>query len=133
MHTSTAVTVVHRKLRYPHCKPNLYLFTVSNVAHAFLTPLMKNLRVYKSAKYLGVHIDRDLSFKHHIQLLHNKLSRTVGILYKNKKIFHTKYVLFQHTMLCLTPTFFTASQSGPQHIQPISTQFVSSKTKKLNF
>ena len=39
MHTSTAVTVVRSKLKYPHCKPDLY-YDVA--AQAFLTPLMKN-------------------------------------------------------------------------------------------
>ena len=49
-----------------------------------ILPNGAKISVCKSAKYLGVHIDRDLNFKHHIQLLHNKLSRTVGILYKVK-------------------------------------------------
>ena len=39
MHKSTAVTVVHSELRYPHYNQ---IFTVSNVAHAFLKPLIKN-------------------------------------------------------------------------------------------
>ena len=39
MHKSTAVVVVHSELRYPHYNQ---IFTVSNVAHAFLKPLMKN-------------------------------------------------------------------------------------------
>ena len=39
MHTSTAVTVVHGELKYLTANQ---IFTVSNVAHAFLTPLMKN-------------------------------------------------------------------------------------------
>ena len=40
MRTSTAVIVVHSQLRYPHCKPDLYC--MSDVAHAFYMPLIKN-------------------------------------------------------------------------------------------
>ena len=65
--------------------------------------------VCKSEKYLSVHIDRDLNFKHHILLLHNKLSRTVGIFTK-VKTFLLKNVLFQryhamfnsHLLYCIT-------------------------------
>ena len=76
------------------------------------------ISVCKSAKYPGVYIDRDLNFKYHIQLLHNKLSCTVGILHQ-VKTFRPKNVPFQlqYIMPCLTPIFFTASKSGPQHTQ----------------
>ena len=65
------------------------------------------ISVSKSAKYLGVHIDRDLNFKHH--LLHNKLFRSVGILF-TVKTFLPKNVLFQlyhamfnsHLLYCIT-------------------------------
>ena len=40
MHTSTTVTVVHSELRYPQCKPDFCC--KQRIAHAFLTPLMKN-------------------------------------------------------------------------------------------
>ena len=36
MHTSTAVTVVHSELGYPHCKPDLYYEQRSSrIYHAF--------------------------------------------------------------------------------------------------
>jgi len=39
------------------------------------------IEISKSAKYLGVLIDDDLLFKTHIQTRHNKLSRSLGMLY----------------------------------------------------
>ena len=39
------------------------------------------INVCKLVKYLGVHIDRDLCFKPHIQILQNKLSRSLGIMF----------------------------------------------------
>ena len=67
------------------------------------------ISVCKSAKYLGVQIDSDLNFKSHIQLLYNKLSRSVGIMFKVKK-FLPKNVLTQlyhamfnsHLIYCIT-------------------------------
>ena len=52
------------------------------------------INVCKLVKYLGVHIDRDLSFKPHIQILQNKLSRSLGIMFK-VKTFLPKYALSQ--------------------------------------
>ena len=43
--------------------------------------------VCESAKYVGAQIDSDLNFMSHIQLLHNKLSRAVGIMFKVKIFF----------------------------------------------
>ena len=51
----------------------------------------EKINVCKSAKYLGVQIDNDLNFKSHIQLLHNKLSRAVGIMFKVNIFFLKKY------------------------------------------
>ena len=67
------------------------------------------INVCKSAKYLGVHIDRDLSFKPQIQILQNKLSRSLGIIFK-AKTFLPKYALSQlyhamfnsHLLYCVT-------------------------------
>ena len=44
-------------------------------------------------KYLGLILDRNLSWKHHIFELRKKLSRAVGILYKMKKLNTPKNVL----------------------------------------
>ena len=51
----------------------------------------EKISVCKSAKYLGVQIDSDLNFKSLIQLLHNKLSRAVGIMFKVKNFFLKMY------------------------------------------
>ena len=67
------------------------------------------INVCKSVKYLGVYIDRDLSFKPHIQILQNKLSRSLGIMFK-VKTFLPKYALSQlyhamfnsHLLDCIT-------------------------------
>ena len=48
----------------------------------------------KSVKYLGIQIDNDLTLKSHIQNLHTKHSRSLGIMFKAKKIF-PKNVLLQ--------------------------------------
>ena len=89
----------------------------------------EKISVCKSAKYLGVQIDSDLNFKSHIQLLHNKLSRSVGIMFK-VKIFFPKNVLTQiyHAMFnsqllyCITIWIST-----------FSTDLNSFNTKQLNY
>ena len=86
----------------------------------------------KSAKYLSVHTNRDLNSKHHIQLLHNKLPRTVGLLYKDKT-FLPKNVLFQlyhgmfnsHLLYCIT--IWTSTFST----YPNSTRILQNKAVKL--
>ena len=63
----------------------------------------------KSAKYLGIQIDSDLTFKSHIQNLHTKLSRTLGIMFKVKRFFPKNillqlyYTMFNsHLLYCIT-------------------------------
>ena len=53
-------------------------------------------------KYLGIYIDEELNFKHHITWIAAKISRGVGILYKIKKFFQPRlsYVLYI-TALCI--------------------------------
>ena len=69
----------------------------------------EKINVCKSAKYVGVQIDDDLNFKSHIQLLHNKLSRAVGIMFKVKNFFPKKvltliyHAIFNsHLLYCIT-------------------------------
>ena len=45
------------------------------------------------SKFLGVIIDKNLSFMQHIQYIKGKISRGVGILYKCKKFFNEKTLL----------------------------------------
>ena len=54
-----------------------------------------------STKFLGITIDKHLTFKNHISLLTSKLSKSVGILNKLNKIFPTKvlHLLYQTLVL----------------------------------
>ena len=42
----------------------------------------QNIACYTTSKYVGVIIDNNLNFKIHIQNVENKVSRSVGILFK---------------------------------------------------
>ena len=86
----------------------------------------------KSAKYLGIQIDSDLTFKSHIQNLHTKLSRTLGIMFKVKRFFPKNillqlyYTMFNsHLLYCITVWTSTPTR-------PTSTQFVCFKIKRLD-
>ena len=37
-----------------------------------------------NTNFLGIHIDEKLTFKHHVNFLSNKISRSIGILYRIK-------------------------------------------------
>ena len=53
------------------------------------------ISISDAAKYLGLLVDDQLSFKNHIALLENKISRSVGIMYK------LSYYLPSNTLLLL--------------------------------
>ena len=58
-----------------------------------------------NTKFLGVMIDQNLNFHSHITYIRGKISRTIGILYKSKKIFDkeilkTLYNSFVHPLFC---------------------------------
>ena len=40
------------------------------------------------AKYLGIMIDSDLSWKYHIDFIHQKISRLIGIVAKIKDVYY---------------------------------------------
>ena len=66
-------------------KTNYMIF--SNSLNALPTPLKisdTNLQQVDSTKFLGLHIDNDLSWKTHINYLSKILSRNTGILNKLK-------------------------------------------------
>ena len=55
-------------------------------------------------KFLGVIVDNELSWKHHIGYIHNKISKGIGILYKakdlvNKSTMKTLYYAFLYSYL----------------------------------
>ena len=43
-----------------------------------------------SLKYLGLILNEHLTWKKHIQLIENKISKNVGVLYKASKLINTK-------------------------------------------
>ena len=47
----------------------------------------------ENTKFLGVIIDQNLNFHSHITYIKGKISRTLGILYKSKKVFDKKVLL----------------------------------------
>ncbi|XP_065645348.1 uncharacterized protein LOC136075839 [Hydra vulgaris] len=48
----------------------------------------------KITKFLGIYIDENLKWKHHVNNLNNKIARTIGILYKSRS-FLNKHTLTQ--------------------------------------
>ena len=48
-----------------------------------------SMQIINECKFLGVVIDSELKFNHHIEHIKNKISRSVGILYKLKSILPT--------------------------------------------
>ena len=57
-----------------------------------------------SLKFLGVVLDEDLTWKKHIQLIENKVSKNVGVLYKASKLINSKclrsiYFSFIHSYI----------------------------------
>ena len=47
----------------------------------------QNLDFQDSVKFLGVTVDKNLKFNHHISLVCSKVSRSIGIMYKLKPFF----------------------------------------------
>ena len=44
-----------------------------------------------SYKYLGIIVDINLKWSEHIEAVQKKLQKTLGVLYKTRKIFNKKY------------------------------------------
>ena len=71
----------------------------------------KRLYPTESVKYLGVKIDKKLSWKYHINDLFIKLNRVNALLFKIKKYVSLNYE-DPSILLFLTPTYPTAVLSG---------------------
>ena len=74
-------------------KTNFLIFHPFNKPLKFNVTIMINNKAIcekNSIKYLGVLIDSTLSWKEHISCISNKISRTVGILYKIRPFVTTK-------------------------------------------
>ena len=71
----------------------------------------KRLYPTESVKYLGVKIDKKLSWKYHINDLFIKLNRVNALLFKIKKYVSLNYE-DPSILLFLTPTYSTAVLSG---------------------
>jgi hypothetical protein len=63
-----------------------------------ITPLIfvDNIEIKRTkiTKFLGIYIDENLKWKHHVNNLNNKIARTIGILYKSRS-FLNKHTLIQ--------------------------------------
>ena len=55
-------------------------------------PLLKmgneNIGEVDNIKFLGMHLDKHLTFKYHVEYISNKMSKSIGILYKFKYFLH---------------------------------------------
>ena len=75
--------------------------------HLTLPSLQLNSNIIErenSLKYLGVILDEHLIWKKHIQLIANKVSKNVGVLYKTSKLINSKclqsiYCSFIHSYI----------------------------------
>ena len=66
-----------------------------------------------SLKFLGVILDEHLTWKKHIQLIENKVSKNVGVLYKASKLINSKclrsiYFSFIHAILAMQISHVTS-------------------------
>lgn len=89
-----------------------------------LSILNKDITQVLKTKFLGITIDKKLTFKHHISKLCLKLSRSIALLLKVKKlvpveIMHIMYYahIFPHLAYC-NPIWFT---TYPCHLQNLNT------------
>ena len=62
-------------------------------------------------KFLGVIFDERLTWKTHIQLIENKVSKNVGVLYKTSKLINSKCLrsMFISPLYTLTLTYILLS------------------------
>lgn len=83
-------------------KSNFMIFSYRKILK--LTPIKfgdYSLNQVESTKFLGIHIDEHLNFKLHTEFLLNKLSKSVGILYKLNSFlpFHILLTLYNTLLL----------------------------------
>ena len=74
----------------------------------------------QSIKFLGVIVDENLNWKNHIDLVHNKISKSVGILYKASKLLN---------LSCLKSIYFALIHS---YINYANAAWASSPKTELN-
>ena len=78
------------KLTLNISKTNFMLFTkhiVQSPSDIKICIKGQNIERVKVTKFLGVLIDEKLSLKEHISLVHNKICKSLSILYKVRTIF----------------------------------------------
>ena len=65
---------------------------VTNIPLVFIKDNMShvNIKYVDHTKFLGVHYDKNLNFKHHINTLSSKLSKIAGMFYSLHTILPTK-------------------------------------------
>ena len=63
-----------------------------------------NIQNVNETKYLGLQIDRHLTWKHHVDIISRKVSRVIGVL-KHAKQFLPQYILKNLYMSIIEPHF----------------------------
>ena len=102
-----------------------YIFFQSHSLNNSIPPLCINnqpITEVSHTKFLGVHIDRNLNWKHHISSVCDKLSKLCGIMYKIRKMITKEALIsiyytlcYPHIMQCL-PTW---GCTWPSYLQKV--------------
>ncbi|ELT98366.1 hypothetical protein CAPTEDRAFT_135689 [Capitella teleta] len=80
------------------------LFSLSNVLHDTKLSLVIDgavIDTVKSTTFLGVKIDNKLTFAEHLTQTCNKVSKSIGIIYKTSKIVNTATSIMLYDSLVL--------------------------------
>ena len=66
-----------------------------------LTMTNNNIEIKRenSIKFLGVIIDENLTWKNHIGVVENKISKNIGVLYRNSHLLDFKNLFLLHSHL----------------------------------
>ena len=99
-------------------KTNFMLFTKHNVQSPSDIKICikgQNIERVKVTKFLGVLIDEKLSWKEHISLVHNKICKSLSILYKIRTIFDSHILRLLYCSLILPYLTYCTEIWGNNH------------------
>ena len=106
------------KLTLNISKTNFMLFTNHNVQSPSDIKICikgQNIERVKVTKFLGVLIDEKLSWKEHISLVHNKICKSLSILYKIRTIFDSHILRLLYCSLILPYLTYCTEIWGNNH------------------
>ena len=96
------------KLSRNEKKTKYMIFNNKNSNHALPTEKLKinnkQIDSVNEFNFLGVTIDSDLNWNAHAQKIHSKISRTLGVLKKIKRIAPPSTLLTMYTTMVYSPT-----------------------------